>query len=137
MFQFQVSKLQYGWSDDDDDDLLYYSRFETGKKNDSGDEKKNQKMNFVKKISHEHHVTLWACLVIIVFFFNWLIDEYCYWIYDGCSGCCMTSCWIGVGVSCGDLKLVWRRRRFPITRAPLNVPPPPPDPSDATDPVLN
>jgi len=48
----------------------------------------------------------------------------------------MTSC-ICAGLSWGDLKLVWRRRRLPIRRGPFNVPPPPPDPSEDTDPVLD
>lgn len=48
----------------------------------------------------------------------------------------MTSC-ICVGLSWGDLKLVWRRRRLPIPRDPLNVLPPPPDPSEDIDPVLD
>lgn len=48
----------------------------------------------------------------------------------------MTSC-ICAGLSWGDLKLVWRRRRLLIPREPLNVPPPPPDPSEDIDPVLD
>jgi len=48
----------------------------------------------------------------------------------------MTSC-ICAGLSWGDLKLVCRRRRLLIPRDPLNVPPPPPDPSEDIDPVLD